>query len=60
MAVYNHKYKMKSYCWTGKKGTENTNSRVSNTSDGKTTLLSKCAKWEVNNQDLLKIKKQKD
>ena len=60
MAVYNHKYKMKSYCLTGKKGTENTNSRVSNTSNGKTILLSKCAKWEVNNQDLLKIKKQKD
>ena len=35
---------MKSYCLTGKKGPENTNPRVSNTSNGKTMLLSKCAK----------------
>ena len=33
---------MKSYCLKCKKGTENTNSRVSNTSNGRTMILSKC------------------
>ena len=37
-------YKMKSYCLKSKKDTENINPRVSNTSNGKTVLLSKCAK----------------
>ena len=36
---------MKSYCFKFKKDTENINPRVSNTSDSKTSLLSKCAKW---------------
>ena len=35
---------MKSYCLKCRKETENINSRVSNTSNGKTVLLSKCAK----------------
>ena len=35
---------MKSYCLKCKKNTENINPRVSNTSNGKTMLLSKCAK----------------
>ena len=35
---------MKSYCLECKKDTENTNPRVSNTSNSKTMLLSKCAK----------------
>ena len=35
---------MKSYCLKCKKDTENINPRVSNTSNGKTMLLSKCAK----------------
>ena len=35
---------MKSYCLKCKKVTENINPRVSNTSNGKTMLLSKCAK----------------
>ena len=34
---------MKSYCLKCKKGTENINPRVSNTSNGKTIILSKCA-----------------
>ena len=40
----NHKYKMKSYCLKCKIDTENINPRVSNTSNGKTVLLSKCVK----------------
>ena len=34
---------MKSYCLKFKKDTENINSRVSNTSNGRTKILSKCA-----------------
>ena len=34
---------MKSYCLKCKKDTENINPRVSNTSNGKTMILSKCA-----------------
>ena len=37
---------MKSYSLKCKKGTENINPRVSNTSNGKRMLLSKCAKCE--------------
>ena len=36
---------MKSYCLKYKKDTENINPRVWNTSNGKTMLLSKCAKY---------------
>ena len=35
---------MKSYCLKDKIDTENINPRLSNTSNGKTMLLSKCAK----------------
>ena len=35
--------KMKSYYLKCKKGSENINPRVSNTSSGQTTILSKCA-----------------
>ena len=35
---------MQSYCLKCKKDTENINPRLSNTSNGKTTLLSKCEK----------------
>ena len=35
---------MKSYCLKCKKDTENMNPRVSNTSNGNTVLISKCAK----------------
>ena len=34
---------MKSYCLKCRKDTENINPRVSNTSNGKTKILSKCA-----------------
>ena len=44
MTVENHKYKMISYCLNCKKDTENINTRVLNTRNGKTILLSKCAK----------------
>ena len=37
--VKNHKYKIKSYCLKCRKDAENIYSRVSNTSNGKTTLL---------------------
>ena len=36
-------YKMKSYCLKCKNDTENINPRVSNTSNGRKTILSKCA-----------------
>ena len=48
---------MKSSCLKYRK---NTNSRVPNTSNGKTMFLSKCAICGVKNQDVLKIKKQKE
>ena len=36
-------YKMKSYCLRCRKDTENINPRVSNISNGRTMILSKCA-----------------
>ena len=36
-------YKMKSYCLKCRKDTENINPKVSNTSNGRKTVLSKCA-----------------
>ena len=54
------KYKMKLYCLKCKKDTENINPKVSKTSNGRTMLLSKSALCNKKNQDLLKIKKQKD
>ena len=36
-------YKMKSYCLKCKKDTENIKSRVSNTSNGRAMIISKCA-----------------
>ena len=41
--VLNNMYKMKSYCLKCRKDTENINSRVSKTSNGRTMVLSKCA-----------------
>ena len=38
-----YKYEMKPYCLKCRKDTENINARVSNTSNGKTMILSKCA-----------------
>ena len=37
--------KMKCYCLKCRKDTENINSRVSSTSDNRTMILSKCAKF---------------
>ena len=57
--------KMKSYCLKCRKDKENIISWVSKTSNNRTMILSKCAKYEKKkikikkNQDLLKIKKQK-
>ena len=49
------KYKMKSCCLKCRKDTENINPKVSNTSNVRKTILSKCAIW-----DLLNIKQQRD
>ena len=43
-----------------RKDTENTNSRVSKTSNNRAMILLECAKCGSKNQDLLKTKKQKD
>ena len=43
ITVWNRKYKIESYCVRCKKYTKNINPRVSNTSNGKTMILSKCA-----------------
>ena len=51
---------MKSYRLKFRKDTENINPKVSGTSNGKAMILSKCAICGSKNQDLLKIKKQKD
>ena len=51
---------MKSYCLKRRKDTENINPSVSNTSNGRTMILSKCEICVSKNRDLLKIKKQKD
>ena len=51
---------MKSYCLKCRKDTKNINPKVSSTSNGKAMILSKCAICGSKNQDLLKIKKQKD
>ena len=60
VTVWNKMYKTKSYCSRCKKDTENINPRVSNTSTDRTTILSKCAICGSKNQDLLKIRNQKD
>ena len=51
---------MKSYCLNSRKDTKNINPKVSKTSNGRTMLLSNCAVCNSKNQDLLKVKKQKD
>ena len=52
---------MKSYCFKCRKDTENINPKVSKTSNNRIMVLSKCAICgSKKNQDLLKIKKQKD
>ena len=52
---------MESYCLKcKKKTTENRDTKVSSTSNGKAKILSKCANVVLKNPDLLKTKKQKD
>ena len=50
---------MKSYCLKCKKDTENINPRVSNTSNGKTMLLSKCVKCGSKKSRFIKNKEAK-
>ena len=50
---------MKSYCLKCKKDTENINPRVSNTSNGKTMLLSKCAKCSSKKSRFIKNQEAK-
>ena len=53
-------YKMKSYCLKCRKDTENINPRVSNTSNGRTMILSKCAICDSRKPRFIKTKKQED
>ena len=50
---------MKSYCLKSKKDTENINPRVSNTINGKTTLLSKCTKFGIKKSRFIKNQEAK-
>ena len=59
ITVENHKYIMKFYCLQCKKDTENINLRVLNTSNGKTMLLSKCAKCESKKSRFIKNQEAK-
>ena len=52
-------YKVKSYCLKCKKDTENINPRVSNTNNGKTILLSKCAKYGSKKSKFIKNQEAK-
>ena len=51
---------MNSYCLKCRKDIENINPRVSNTSNGRRTILQKCAICSSKKSSLLKTKKQKD
>ena len=51
---------MLSYCLKCRKNTENINPRVSNTSNGKTMILSKCAICDSKSSRFIKKKKQKE
>ena len=48
------------YCLKCKTNTESVNPSVSVSSNGRTMILPKCATCGSKNQNLLKIKKQKD
>ena len=50
---------MNSYCLKCKKDAENINKRVSNTSNGKTMLLSKCAKCGTKKSRFIKNQEAK-
>ena len=51
--------KMNSYCWNCRKDTKNINSRISNTSDSRTIILSKCAKCRGKKSRFLRNQKAK-
>ena len=51
---------MLSYCLNCKRNTESINPKVLKTTSGKAIILSKCAIAVVQNQNLLKSKKQKN
>ena len=51
---------MKSYCLKCKKDTESINPRVSNTSNGKTMLLSNCAKCGSKKSRFIKNQEAKE
>ena len=50
---------MKSFCLKCRKNTENINPRVSNTSNGRTMVLSKCAIWGSKKSRFIKNQKPK-
>ena len=50
---------MKSYCLKCRKDTENINPRVSNTSNGRTMILSKCATCGSNKSRFIKNQEAK-
>ena len=50
---------MKSYCLKCRKDTENINPRVSNASNGKKTILSKCATCDSNKSKFIKNQEAK-
>ena len=50
---------MKSHCFKCKKDTENRNPKVSNTSNCKLMLLSKCAKYESKKSKFIKNQETK-
>ena len=52
-------YKMKSYCLKCRKDTDNINPRVSNTSNGRTMILSKCAICSSKKSRFIKNQKAK-
>ena len=51
--------KMKSYCLNCRKNTENINSKVSKTSNGKTMVLSKCAICDSKKSTFIKTREAK-
>ena len=50
---------MKSYCLKCRKVTENINSRVSKISNGRATVLSKCAIWDSKKSRFIKNQEAK-
>ena len=59
ITIQNDMYKIKSYCLNCKKDTENINPRVSNTSNGRTMILSKYAICESKKSRFIKDQEAK-